>query len=372
MTTTHQEKPNQPAASAPARGLLLQRACACGNHAGGGECTSCREKRERTLQRAAVSPGQPLNQAAHAAPESRFGHDFSGVPVHADVQRVQRQRTGRAGLPATSTNYIFDTFNVTESYLSDPDIIARFHSLSRAGLIEYRNQVADPAVQAYITRLLATIPSVPCTAAEVNRTSAQAEAARTASVPWVGQARLALDRLHSRWIDNKADLLAGRRALTGQVVCAFNSNFNITQSDADYGVRQISAMSRLRHLETRLGRAVAYTCQPDDDPICLGGNRDTVAYVQGGQPPIHFCSQFRDDPDAINQQSTVVHEYSHLLPGVHDQGGYALGGFGAQVMTCQTGAKFRATSDILVNTADALTGFVMHIGQTDPADVHVR
>jgi hypothetical protein len=391
---TAQLQPQLKSASPPsfthARTGMLQRKCACGQHTGsGGECESCRKKREGTLQRAAVTtapatvvspivqdvlraPPPPLTPATRAFIEPRFRYDFSQVRVYTDVQSLQRQRVSRAMLPATSTNYAFDTFNVTEAQLSDPDIIARFNALSRAGLIEYRNRVADPAVQAYITGLLAAIPSVPCTANEVNRTNTKAEAARTASVPWVQLARAALDRLHSRWIDHKGDLLAGRSTLSGQVVCAFNSNFNITQSDPDYGVRQISVMSRLRQLESRLNRAVAYACQPEDDPICLGSDQDTVAYVRGGQPPIHFCSQFRVEPDTLSQQSTVVHEYTHLLPGVHDQGGYALGGFGAQVMTCQTGAKFRSTSDVLANTADALTGFVMHIGQTDATDIHVR
>jgi hypothetical protein len=286
---------------------------------------------------------------------------------------VQRQLAGRPGRSVFETNYAFDTFNLTEGHLSDPDIIARLNALTRAQLIEYRNRVADPAVQSYINGLLATRPSIPCTAAEVARTNREAETARTASVPWIGQARTALERLHSRWINEKADLLAGRRTLEGEIVCAFNSNFNITQRDPNYGVRQIQVMSRLRQLDSRMNRAVTYTCQPDDDPICVGNNQDTVAYVRGGQPPIYFCRQFRENPDTISQQSTVIHEYAHLLPGVHDTGGYALNGFGAQVMTCSTGVKFTAASDVLTNTADALTGFVMHIGQTGAvADIRVR
>jgi len=95
------------------RGGLLQRACACGNHAGsGGECAECRRKREGTLQRAAVhpgpapavpaivqdvlrGPGQPLDGATRAFMEPRFGHDFSGVRVHTD---------GRASQSAAAVN----------------------------------------------------------------------------------------------------------------------------------------------------------------------------------------------------------------------------------------------------------------------------
>jgi hypothetical protein len=325
---------------------LVQRRCACGNHARGGACQSCGEKSNQVMRRAAV------NSAGMS-----------------DVQRVPG-RGGKMGI-LEGTNYAFDTYSVTEAHLSDPDIIARFQSLSKARLIEYEQKVEDPAVKAYIAQLIAKTPSTPCTAKEITRVNAQAEAARSASLPWVRMARQALDRLHGRWIENKADVLASKRTLSGQVVCAFDSNFNITQRDQNYGVQQIRVSSRLKQLESRLGRVAAYACQPDDDPVCTGKGQDTVAYVRGGQPPIHFCPQFREDPDALGQQSTVVHEYSHLLPGVTDEGGYALGGMGAQIMTCQAGAKFRAPSDVLGHTADALTGFVMHIGQMNATDVSV-
>ncbi len=79
---------------------LLQRQCACGQHtSAGGECEECKQKREGTLQRAAInrspvrevppivhevlhSPGQPLDAATRAFMEPRFGHDFSRVPTH--------------------------------------------------------------------------------------------------------------------------------------------------------------------------------------------------------------------------------------------------------------------------------------------------
>jgi hypothetical protein len=79
---------------------VLQRACACGQHSGGGECESCKRKR-MSLQRMAVdrsapdiappivhdvlhSSGQPLDDSTRGLMESRFGQDFSRVRVHTD------------------------------------------------------------------------------------------------------------------------------------------------------------------------------------------------------------------------------------------------------------------------------------------------
>lgn len=85
-----------------ARGLLLQRKCACGAGAGGsGECDSCAANRELNLQRkgkgaqsgqgvpASVSdtlsrPGRPLDADTRGFMESRFGSDFGAVRVHDD------------------------------------------------------------------------------------------------------------------------------------------------------------------------------------------------------------------------------------------------------------------------------------------------
>jgi len=94
ITETKALQPTVPALK-PATANVLQRACACGQHAGnGGECAECRKKR-LGLQRRAVghgpetappivhevlrSPGRPLDEATRGFMESRFGHDFSGV-----------------------------------------------------------------------------------------------------------------------------------------------------------------------------------------------------------------------------------------------------------------------------------------------------
>jgi hypothetical protein len=104
-------KASMPAArGTPLQTGVLQRACACGNHTlAGGECEACRNKREGTLQRAAInsppvgeappivhealrSPGQPLDAATRAFMEPRFGHDFSQVRVHTDARAAESAR----------------------------------------------------------------------------------------------------------------------------------------------------------------------------------------------------------------------------------------------------------------------------------------
>lgn len=91
---------------------VLQRACACGQHTGGGECEHCRKQRESLLQRSAVaatesgvpsivnevlhSSGQPLDGATRLMMERGFGHDFSGVRVHTDDQAARSAQSVNA------------------------------------------------------------------------------------------------------------------------------------------------------------------------------------------------------------------------------------------------------------------------------------
>ncbi len=106
------------------RGGVLQRACACGQHASGGECEECRKKREDTLQRAPVdsapaseappivhevlrSPGQPLDAATRAFMKPRFGHDFSQVQVHTDARAAESARAINAQAYTLGRNVVF-------------------------------------------------------------------------------------------------------------------------------------------------------------------------------------------------------------------------------------------------------------------------
>jgi hypothetical protein len=112
---------------APVSNGMLQRKCACGNHANGGECEGCNEQKQ-TLQRATrnpkpqtrnsdgvppvvrevlPSPGQPLDSATRAFFEPRFGHDFSHVRVHTDVKAADTARAVNALAYTVGWNIVF-------------------------------------------------------------------------------------------------------------------------------------------------------------------------------------------------------------------------------------------------------------------------
>jgi hypothetical protein len=113
--------------SAPAKGPVLQRKCACGTHTiGGADCESCRKEKDpragSILQRmssdngsiADVPPvvhevlnssGQPLDPATRNFFEPRFGRDFSHVRVHADAHAAESAQAVSA-LAYTVGNHI--------------------------------------------------------------------------------------------------------------------------------------------------------------------------------------------------------------------------------------------------------------------------
>jgi hypothetical protein len=103
-------------------GLLLRRKCACGSHAtGGGECESCKKRLQRKSHAGATpgsvppivhdvlgTAGQPLDSAARAWMEPRFGQDFSGVRVHTDGRAAESAHAVGALAYAVGQHVVFD------------------------------------------------------------------------------------------------------------------------------------------------------------------------------------------------------------------------------------------------------------------------
>lgn len=165
-----------------------------------------------SVDRGLASPGRPLEPALRQDMEQRFGHDFSQVRVHsgAEAERsvqdvnanaytvghnvvfgsgrfvpenregrrliahelthvmqqvggtaagLQRKPLGNGSFPPDRTNYRFDTGQITMDDMSDPEISARLHAMTRSELRAYRLRVSDPAVQDYIGGLLVPRPT---------------------------------------------------------------------------------------------------------------------------------------------------------------------------------------------------------------------
>jgi hypothetical protein len=105
-------------------GSLLQRKCACGQHAGGGECDQCKKKHaglQRSAQdqaAAATAPpivgevlrssGKPLDGDTLSFFEPRFEHDFSGVRVHADARAAESAQAVGALAYTVGPNIVFN------------------------------------------------------------------------------------------------------------------------------------------------------------------------------------------------------------------------------------------------------------------------
>jgi Domain of unknown function (DUF4157)/Bacterial protein of unknown function (DUF922) len=92
-------------------GSALQRKCACGGSTGvSGACSECEKNHLQrksasatesnevpaVVREALQSPSQPLDAAARAFFEPRFGHDFSRVRIHTDARAVESVRAVNA------------------------------------------------------------------------------------------------------------------------------------------------------------------------------------------------------------------------------------------------------------------------------------
>jgi hypothetical protein len=106
ILAANRSRPSAP--SAP----WLQRQCACGT------CAACRKKTEAagTRERPRIppivrdvlrSPGHPLDAATRSSFESRFGHDFGRVRVHADGAAARSAQAVDATAYTVGTHVVF-------------------------------------------------------------------------------------------------------------------------------------------------------------------------------------------------------------------------------------------------------------------------
>ena len=136
--------------SAPVTRPVLQRRCACGTHANGGECQECKQK-HLSLQRSTPdrepetsdsssvppivdevlrSPGQPLDPDIRAFFEPRFGYDFSHVRVHTDRKAAESARAVNAAAYTVGREMVFGEGQYSPGITEGQRLIA--HELTHA------------------------------------------------------------------------------------------------------------------------------------------------------------------------------------------------------------------------------------------------
>jgi len=141
------------------RAGMLQRQCACGQHTvAGGECAACRNNREATLQRAAISappvghappivhdvlraPGQPLDANTRAFMEPRFGHDFSAVRTHTDTKAAGSARAVNALAYTVGRDVVFGAGQYAPQTSAGQRLLA--HELTH--VVQQRADTTTPA-----------------------------------------------------------------------------------------------------------------------------------------------------------------------------------------------------------------------------------
>ena len=88
----------QPKAPVAPLGGLLQRQCACGNHADGSECAEC-SKKKRTLERAARDSGGTGRQG-DAGDSATLAHELGHILINSGAHPVGTVMGSRPAAPA--------------------------------------------------------------------------------------------------------------------------------------------------------------------------------------------------------------------------------------------------------------------------------
>jgi hypothetical protein len=153
-------------ATTSAHAGLLQRKCACGNSAGiSGHCSEC-DKKRLTLQRQATEPsepattppivdevlratGQPLDGGTRAFMESRFGHNFGHVRIHADERAAESARAVNASAYTVGQQMVFGAGKYQPQTIEGRRLLAHelTHIVQQAGVAGTGGQVSEATTE---------------------------------------------------------------------------------------------------------------------------------------------------------------------------------------------------------------------------------
>ena len=152
MTKTHVRA--AAVAETTARGAVVQRACACGQHHAGTEpCEGCRrraalmhgltdsapEEAPSLVWAVIRSDGDPLDSQTRTFFESRFGHDLGRVRVHTGAQASASARAVDAQAYTVGSHVVYDTGRFNPASGPGRELLAHelIHTLQQRGANPY-------------------------------------------------------------------------------------------------------------------------------------------------------------------------------------------------------------------------------------------
>ncbi len=259
-------------ACSPVNTGVLQRKCACGQHAIGAECDECGKNRSSLLQRFAAgakvtpaippvvheevrSPGRPLDLSVRNSMEPRFHQDFSNVRIHTGQSAAESAHAVHARAYTLGSHVVFNTGQYAPGSSAGDRLLAHelTHVVQQRGGLQAANyeesaheRVADRVANQVIDGSAAP-PSIPPTgialarvpdgadshegdSAEVGSKSETSERdAGTQPDPIAkARARIAkatheLDRLHGITSERSNDTVAAYDAVNSALKYAANS-----------------------------------------------------------------------------------------------------------------------------------------------------
>ena len=398
----------------PAPAIFLQRKCACGNAPGmSGECEECQESR---LQRKALAasvldvepqkvsetlraPGQPMDRGTREFMESRLGHDFGHVRIHADGAAAASARAVDALAYTVGRDVVFAAGQYAPDGPAGRSLLAHelAHVVQQSGngvSAQRRVEIGaanDPA-EAEADHLAAQVisgepPGAPRQIAQtpvlLRRQPANQPQPRTETEDCEPALQNDLKALHQPALDHLdraiTSLDPGWKKMAPADKAAFNQYFDPAGSgDIDEGfVRDVR--QKYRFIRGNM-RALRFDCDPGSLTLCGTSKR----WCTGGRlmwtcfGALHVCTAAYKTATADFKIETIIHESVHnaLLTtdrAYHNEADFKKlkprgGGFWGSVLNFLgkipvLGILFRSLpgNNDTINNPDSYAGYAMQV-----------
>lgn len=392
--------------------LLVQRKCACGAAPGmSGACDECRESQlqrkpatmnasgvaPRDVSAALRAPGRPLDHGMREFMESRFGHDFSQVQVHADGAAAASARSIDALAYTVGSDVVFAAGQYAPHQPAGRRLIAHelAHVVQQSGTranarthlqIGDANDTAEveaDRIAAQVTggESVTASPQPAQSPAVVRRQPANSP--RTETEDCEPALQNDLKALHQPALDHVdraiTSLAPGWKNMAPADKAAFTQYFDPAGSgDIDEGfVRDVRQKYRFIHANMR---SLRFDCDPGSLTLCGTSKR----WCTGGRlmwtcfGALHVCTAAYKTATPDFKIETIIHESVHnaLLTtdrAYHNEPGFRKlrprgGGFWGSVLNFLgkipvLGILFRSLpgNNDTINNPDSYAGYAMQV-----------